>query len=133
MSQQELEQGDQEVMGVVNGHSHPGAAAEAEKIEQRFSTQKTGKTPDDPQHEERCVCGPSPEWKRDMEEAEKRCRVQIKRQVIACTVICVLVAAALVAAYYIPDILVWIVNLGVLSCGIVAAVKLDRWRRLWAE
>ncbi len=32
MSQQELEQGDREVMGMVNGHSHPEAAAAAEEI-----------------------------------------------------------------------------------------------------
>ena len=121
MSQQELEQGDQEVMGIVNDHAHPDTAAAAEKITEQLLR------PEEP--EPKCCdgtgkCGPNPDWLR-----KQKLRAGISAGV--CVVICLLVAVLLVAASFFPNIVIWVVNAGVLCCGIVAAVKIDRAVRPW--
>lgn len=125
MSQQELEQGDQEVMGVVNGHSHPDAAAVAEKIGKRFSEPDPALCGDTEQGCE--CCGMSQEeFKQEYEYWKQTQRKKDMTKVTVCVVICAIVALLLVTAFYLPDLLIWVVNLGVLSCGMVAAVSLDR-------
>lgn len=126
MSQQELERGDQEVMGVVNSHSHPEAAAAAEKIEKRLDPALCGET------EQGCECGAGcdgmtqEEFDREYAQFKKAQRKKDRTQVAACVMMCAIVAALLLVAFYVPDLLIWVVNLGVLSCGMVAAVQLDR-------
>ena len=121
MSQQELEQGDQEVMGIVNEHAHPDTAAVADEITEQLLR------PEEPEPK-RCdgtgKCGPNPDWLR-----KQKTRERISTGV--CVAVCVLVAVLLVSANFLPGILIWIVNAGVLCCGIVAAVKIDRAVRRW--
>lgn len=115
MSQQDLERGDQEVMGIVNDHAHPDTAATAEEIaEQLFQPEEPARTCDDA-----CKCGADHTWIR-----KRKIREGISAGI--CVAVCLLVAVLLVAANFLPDILIWVVNGGVLCCGIVAAVKLDR-------
>lgn len=123
MSQQELEQGDQEVMGIVNEHAHPDTTAAAENITEQLLR------PEEPErkcNDDTCKCGPNPDWIR-----KKKLRAGISTGV--CVAICLLVAVLLVAAKFFPDIVCWVVNVGVLCCGIVAAVKLDRFAQWWRK
>ena len=130
MSQQELEQGDLEVMGMVNGHSHPDAAATAEGIAEsvwkpvQYADDRTCdcETSAETQYEEACR-----EVRRMQRKRERMERLQVALFVVAC----VLIAAALVAAWYVPILLIWVVNVGVLACGIAGAVKIDKYIRWW--
>ena len=112
MSQQELERGDQEVMGIVNEHAHPDAAAAAMKIE-RKQKEKSEKAMD-------------AEW-------QAECGQTVQNRRILWTIVqvlsCVLVAALFVAALLDPAFVVHLVNVGVLACGITAALIVDRWLR----
>ena len=120
MSQQELEQGDQEVMGIVNEHAHPDTAAAAEDItEQLLRPVAPKRTCRDDNK-----CEPNPDWLR-----KQKLRERISTGV--CVAACILVAVLLVAASFFPNIVIWVVNAGVLCCGIVAAVKIDRAVRRW--
>lgn len=58
--------------------------------------------------------------------AESRRRILWTVLQVAC---CILVAVLLVAALLDPAVVVHLVNAGVLACGIVAAVKIDRFLR----
>ena len=126
MSQQELEHGDQEVMGVVNGHSHPDAEAAAEDIaaaarqvkreEKRITVPPAGT----PGYAGEC-CGEGPGAK-----AKRRLFWPVLQ-----VVCCVLVAVLFVTALLEPGFVVYLVNVGVLACGIVAALIVDRRVRRW--
>lgn len=121
MSQQELEQGDQEVMGIVNDHAHPDATVVAEEIAEQMLQ------PEDPERihcDDTCQCGANPDWNQN-----QKTREGISTGV--CVAACLLVAVLLVAAKLFPAIVSWVVNAGVLCCGIVAAVKIDRAVRRW--
>ena len=130
MSQQELKRGDQEVMGMVNGHSHPEAVAAAEEIAE-VATEPVQDSNDrayaneaetEAQYEEAC---------REVERMNrKRKRMEDLRAVLFVAA-CLCTATALVAAWYVPSLLIWVVNVGVLVCGIAAAVKIDKYIRWW--
>lgn len=103
MSQKEFDQADEQVMSVANDHAHPAAKRTAEGI---------------------CNAKPSA----NVYAAE------LRRQILVTTIqvlSCVLVAALFVAALMDPSIVVFLANLGVLICGMVAAVKIDRAVRIW--
>ena len=130
MSQKELEQGDQEVMGMVNGHSHPDAAAAAEEIagiataptESCDSTCSHVATPVEMEYEEA---------RREVDRLyRKKKRIEVLKDAL-CVVACLCTAAALVAAWYVPGLLIWVVNFGVLACGVVGAVKIEKHLRWW--
>ena len=103
MSQQEFDQPDAQVIGMVENHAHPDAKKAAEKI---------------------CsICA-------DTQAAE------LRREILLTTIqilSCILVAALFVATLIDPAIIVFLVNAGVLVCGMVAAVKLDRAIRSWRK
>lgn len=130
MSQQELEQGDQEVMGVVNGHSHPDAAAAAEEIAEVATApvqDSDGRTCDydaesEAQYKEAC---------REVRRMQRKRERMERMQAALFVAVCLCTAAALVAAWYVPSLLIWVVNVGVLACGIAAAVKIDKYIRWW--
>ena len=129
MSQQEFEQTDQEVISLVNGHSHPDAAAAAEEIaDAAWEPAK---------EEDTCDCDVPDVDARYREEQEmceklyrKRKRAEV-RQAVLFVIACLGIAAALLAAWYVPKLLIWVVNVGVLACGIAAAVKIDKYIRWW--
>lgn len=121
MSQQELEQGDQEVMGVVNGHSHPDAEAAAEEIADAVCQPVADETDSEDRCETHCT-------------GEKLYRKHKRIQTITTVLFvaaCIVIAAALVAAWYVPGMTIWVINFGVLICGIAAAVKIDKYVRWW--
>jgi len=129
MSQQELEQTDQEVMDLVNGHSHPDAAAAAEEIADAAWEPTEEETtcdcdvPDvDAQYRERC------------REGEKLYRKHQRIEALKAALfvaVCLGIAVALLVAWYVPKLLIWVVNVGVFACGIAAAVKIDKYIRWW--
>lgn len=130
MSQQELERGDQEVFGVVNGHSHPDAAAAAEVIAE------VATEPVQDSNDRTCDYDAEAEakYRKACQEVEqmnrKRKRMEDLRAVLFVAA-CLCTATALVAAWYVPSLLIWVVNVGVLVCGIAAAVKIDKYIRWW--
>lgn len=123
MSQKELEQGDKQVMEVVNGHSHPDAAATAEGIcrEQQERT-------DERKRDVPTVAGPD-DGRTDRAAAQAaECRRRILLTAIK-VMFCVLIGCLFVAALVDPGFVVHLVNIGVLVCGCVAAVIVDRFMR----
>lgn len=109
MSQQELEQTDQEVMDMVNRSAAPGAKRRADQIEDAIN----GPTP-----EEGAGC--------EVDRLHKKYCRKRKIRTAMCVMACVLIAAVLLAVLLAPEILVWVVNIGVLCCGIVAGIAIDR-------
>ena len=109
MSQQELDRTDQEVMELVNG----AAAADAKKNAEKIAD---------------AVQNPAPAYAE--EEMECEAFVCKKRwRYILCIAACVAIALILVVLLFVPEIITWVVNLGVSICCSVAAVCVDRFRR----
>ena len=120
MSQAEMERDDQEVMGIVNEHAHPEAAAAAEEIADAFSDEEA--RAEEAKYREEC----------------KKAEIWIRRQkqketfsAITFVAVCLMAVVALLLALYVPGALIWVVNVGVLACGIAAAVKIDKYIRWW--
>lgn len=115
MSQQEFEQADREVIAVVENHAHPDAKEAAARIlqgEQKLTM------PD-----------------RNDSTANAKA-AELRRGILLTTIqvlSCVLVAALFVAALIDPSIVMFLVNVGVLVCGMVAAVLIDRAIRKWRK
>lgn len=107
MSQQEFEQNDQEVMDLVNKAAAPEAKAMAEEIAQEVER----------------------EAHPDVDDSEERYRKWCRKRAAGhCAVVaaCILVAAAMVVVLAMPELLVWVANAFILSCGIVAALQIER-------
>lgn len=127
MSQKEFEQQDEQVMDMVNGHSAPEATAAAEQIVE------TVKTPVMEGEGTENIRNPKKEreWHRAGGNLfRKNYRIAILRLVLFVTA-CLCIAAALVAAWYVPALLIWVVNVGVLACGVAAAMEIQRFVRWW--
>ena len=60
-------------------------------------------------------------------------RMAMRRKILAAVwaVVCLLAAAALVVALYVPAALPWIVNVGVMCFVVAAAIIIDRGLRRW--
>lgn len=127
MSQQELDRGDLEVMGMVNGHSTPEASAAAEQIVESVNTPVAG--PD----EAKCAMKPNPdnECLRAAEHSFRKRLWDARLRLALFVAACFCAAAALVAAWYVPALLIWVVNMGVLFCGIAATAKISNYVRRW--
>ena len=122
MSQAELEREDQEVMEIVNRHAHPEAAAAAKRIAAEAAEPVEDVWDPDAQYRELC------------QEGEKKLRNEKRKELLRVAIFvaaCLGVAAALVAAWYVPKLLIWVVNIGVLACGSAIAVKIDTYIRWW--
>ena len=127
MSQQELEQGDLEVMGMVNGHSHPDAAAAAQEIaDAAWEPAQDSKDVTGTHVEELCA-----KARLEVDRMHRKLKRMEAMRAVLSVVACVCIAAALVAAWYVPKLLIWVVNFGVLACGIAGAVKIDKYIRWW--
>ena len=132
MSQQEFEQNDQEVLDLVNDHAHPEAEAFAEEIKKDLGY--CSAVENEPTPEEKQLAEEHRRWQEEAAREMKRVKSRKRREVFGVSVrvaICVAVACVLVAAMFVPELQIWIVNAGVLFCGIVAAVMIDRWYRRW--
>ena len=117
MSQQELERSDQEVMDMVNSGASPQATQTAEDIAAELKALDRDAA--------------------EMVKEEKAQRQTYKRREGRCVAFvvaaCIVVAVLCVLALKHPGLVIWLVNAAVLSCGIVAAVKIDRWIRRWRK
>ena len=112
MSQQELEQTDQEVMEMVNKSATAGAKRRAEEIADAIKE-------------------PSPEELADKEAERLHKEYCHKRKIraVLCVAACILIAVALLIVLFAPALLVWVVNIGILCCGVVAGMTVDRLQR----
>lgn len=126
MSQKEFEQQDEQVMDMVNGHSAPEATAAAEQIVETVNT--TLEESEDQKHASNLET--DMERHRKAEWFRKKKLIANLRLVLFVTA-CLCVAAALVAAWYVPALLIWVVNVGVLACGVAAAMEIQRFVRRW--
>ena len=120
MSQAEMEQKDQEVMDIVNEHAHPEAAAASDGIADAFADQETRAA--EAKHREK------------QEKVERLINHQKRKDAfsaIAWVAVCLMAVVALLLALYVPGVLIWVVNVGILTCGIVAALKIDKYIRWW--
>lgn len=124
MSQQEFDQADQQVIGIVESHAHPDAKKAAAKIckgerQEGAGPREIATSPVAPRNDSMECNGASG----DARAAELRRRILLTAiQVLGC----VLVAALFVAALIDPSIVVFLANVGVLVCGMVAAILVDR-------
>ena len=67
--------------------------------------------------------------KEKFQELAEEVEAKQKRNTAIVVAICALVALSMLAVLAKPDLLVWLVNLGVVSCAVVAGIALDRrWR-----
>lgn len=66
-------------------------------------------------------------------ERQEREQWQRRRRIktVAWLSICVMAVALLIAALYIPEMFRWVVNIGVLSFTVAAAIIVDRYIRRW--
>lgn len=132
MRQKEMDQMDQECENVVNGAATPEAKAAAEAIANEWHEGNDPKCELDPC----CACGPGEPistWNegqvREKEAYARRERNRHRMHLTARIILCLLTGSFFVATLVAPCLLPWLVNAGVLCCGIVAAVSIDRHRR----
>lgn len=104
MSQQEFDQADQQVIGMVEKHAHPEAKKAAQFIVGSMNA-KNG-------------------------AAEQRRQMLWTVIQVLC---CILVAVLFVAALMDPSFVTFLVNMGVLVCGMAAAVLIDRSSKIWRK
>lgn len=144
MSIKEMEAMDEQVMSVVNGHAAPEAVANADEIAEREAArQMSEEMPNGPGPAEQVTApqakpNAAPEKERTDKavyqlrekefaklvaevEAEKR------RKTLTVVILCAALAAALLAVLIEPSLLIWLVNIGVASCAVVAGIAIDRW------
>ena len=118
MSAQEMEAMDNEVMGMVNDHAAPEAVKRAEEISKDTAAKesKMGETDDK-------------YWitKKQFAEIAAEAEAEKRRKTMTAVVICALVAISLLAVMAKPDLLIWLVNVGVVCCSVIAGIALDRW------
>lgn len=138
MSQKEMDQMDQECENVVNSAATPEAKAAAEAIANEWYEENDSKCEPDPC----CECGPGEPvsqrvngrytWASGAIGCTKvasyawRERNRRRRQLVARIVLCLLTGTFFVAVLVKPSLIPWLVNAGVLCCGIVMAVGIDR-------
>lgn len=121
MSQQDFERTDQEVMDLVNGAASPEAKERAEAIEKELNKPREAKSCDS--YDEvaaECVS------RVVVEEMHRKWKLNT---IIACSLqasACIVAALALVIALKKPECMVYIVNVIVLGCGIVAALRVEK-------
>lgn len=132
MSQQEMDQMDRECEDVVNSAATPEAKAAAEAIAEEWCEENAPKVDPDP-----CSGTAKTEPIADWYERKKREKEAIARQeknrrrvcLALRVILCLLLGAFFVAVLVAPALVIWLVNAGVLCCGIVAAIAIDRYRR----
>lgn len=123
MSQQELEQTDQEVMGMVNPHATPEAAAAADEIENRWKQdQNKGNARGTCEFEEE-------DAETVLQKITQHRRKREKMQTVLCVAVCALILILFMVSLYVPKFVVWLANMGISCCITVAVLRVDRWRR----
>lgn len=109
-----FEQEDQQVINMVNANSSPEAAANAGDIV---------KGPAGWEDPEQMIAHEVAKIR--AERATKKRKKQERLSVIG-IILCVIVAAALLVVLANPQLLVWLVNIGVAACCTIAGIIIDR-------
>lgn len=113
MSAKEMEQMDNEVMGVVNGHATPESMANAEALAaQTTAKRKTVETYE--------------AARKMFAEVAAEDETKARRKTLTVVILSVLLAAVLLAVMVKPSLLIWLVNLGVAGCCVAIGIALDR-------
>ena len=120
MSQIEFEKNDQEVIEMVNRSATPEAVLQAEQIADAITESVPDAIPDTDKDEQASIM---------VEKMERMYRRKKTTRYILTVSLCVVIAALLIILLYMPFLMVWVVNIGVLGCGMVAAVAIDRYIR----
>ena len=115
MSAQEFEQADEQVIDMVNNHAAPQASANAEQIAKDPSVWE------DPES----MIAREVAKIRVAEATRKRKREN--RNALICILVCLIVAAALLVVLAVPSWLIWLVNVGIVSCCTTAGIIADRY------
>lgn len=134
----EFEREDLQVMGVVNAHAAPEAAEQAEQIARDLEAlrQVPEKVADNPVKQEDDAENWRQKAEEDYQRTRKKCLRKIDRKMAIGVGLCLLVAALFGIALAVPEFVVWLVNLGVLNCGIIAGIITDRCirkRKAWIK
>ena len=130
MSTNEMEAMDNEVMGVVNGHAAPEAAAAAEDIAERVTAPKEETDACQDQSDPIKFDGYSYRMKKEtFDKLQEDVNTHIRRKTLTTVILCALLAAALLVVLAVPKLLIWLVNIGVASCAVIAGIAIDRRRR----
>ena len=116
MSQEEFDQQDKQVIDMVENHAHPDAKKAADDICKR--EQGAVREPQ--------ITTPLPAEQNESNggtaAAELRRHLRVGLQVV----ICAIIASLFLAALRDKNFVVYLVNLGILSCGVTAAIIVDR-------
>lgn len=128
MSAKEMEQMDEEVMAVVNSHATPESMTNADAIVKQETAQQPVENPlpdllEETQSDYRIS-------KQKFAELEARAEVAARRKTLTVLVLCALLAVALLVVLAKPSLLIWLVNIGVATCAVIAGIAIDRrWGR----
>lgn len=123
MSQQELDRTDRELIDMVNERASQQAKEDAERLaaalRQPTPEELAAQEAEDRKHEQAAR-----ERQLILEYQRER---KIRRNLVVAA--CLLIALMLLIARYVPWFVGVVVNLGILICGIVAAIIIDRYTR----
>lgn len=120
MSEQEFEQGTEELFGVVNTHASDTAKLQAELIARREMEVEDAKRKEE-----------LAQKKLEAEEEKKTARTKTTLCLIVRLLICTLAAALFVGALLLPSWVPVLCFSGLAVCLIVGAVTTDRFIRSW--
>lgn len=120
MSQIEFEKNDQEVIEMVNRSATPEAVLQAEQIADAIT---------EPVPDEISDTGKEEQASAMVEEMERMYLRKKKMRYLLTVTLCFVITAMLIILLYMPFLMVWVVNIGILGCGMVAAVAVDRYVR----
>ena len=122
MSAQEFDQMDEELMGMVNDHAAPAAVADAEEIVERMTEEKTADYTDIVQEDEAGYHIS----KKQFDELEAKMEKTLRYKTVAAVVVCAIMAVVLLLVLAKPSLLIWLVNIGVAICCVIAGIAIDR-------
>lgn len=120
MSQIEFEKNDQEVIEMVNRSATPEAVLQAEQIADAITEPVPDESSDTDKEEQASAM---------VEKMERMYLRKKKMRYFLTVALCFVIAAILIILLYMPFLMVWVVNIGILCCGMVAAVAVDRYVR----
>ena len=127
MSMEEFEQMDNEVMGLVNDHAAPEAVTRAEQICEDTAIKPAKLTETEGVDDANIKYSIN---QKQYEELEAVVETERRRKTMAAVIVCALIAVALLTVLARPALLIWLVNIGIVCCSVVAGVALDRrWNR----
>lgn len=120
MSQIEFEKNDQEVIEMVNRSATPEAVLQAEQIADAITDSVPDENSDTDKEEQSSAM---------VEKMERMYLRKKKMRYLLTVTLCFVITAMLIILLYMPFLMVWVVNIGILGCGMVAAVAVDRYVR----